>query len=94
MSKAEDKAKIAYQFWDISPNNYREYKGFVKGYQQAEKDLALTWEDVKRIVEIADKLCPYTSKDIAEFQENFQTEEAYYKEVLRRFNEAGGGKNL
>ena len=39
MSKAENEAKIAYQFWDISPNNYREYKGFVKGYQKATKDL-------------------------------------------------------
>jgi len=65
-------------------------------YEESEisNDLAMTWEDVKQIVEIADKLCPYTSKNIAEFQQEFQTEESYYKEVLRRFNEAGGGKNL
>ena len=106
MSKAEDKAKIAYQFWDISPNNYREYKGFIKGYEQAEIDLEiipaeeayntgfsdglkerLTWEDVKLIVEIADHLCPYTDKGIAEFQAEFQTEEAYYKEVLKLYND-------
>lgn len=49
----------------------------------------LTWHDIKRIVEIADKLCPYTSKDIAEFQENFQTEEAYYKEVLKQYQDGG-----
>ena len=86
MSKAEDKAKIAYQFWDISPNNYREYKGFVKGYQQAEKDLALTWEDVKRIVEIADSLMPYVCVKQGDLEHNFQSEEEYYKEVLRRYN--------
>ena len=80
MSKAEDKAKIAYQFWDISPNNYREYKGFVKGYQQAEKDLALTWEDVKRIVEIANKMMPSLDHEL-------QSEEAYYKEILNKYNE-------
>ena len=60
---------------------------FQKGYEQAEKDLALTWEDVQRIVEIADQLCPYTSKEMAEFQANFQTEEAYYREVLKRYND-------
>ena len=87
MSKAEDKAKIAYQFWDISPNNYREYKGFVKGYEQAEKDLALTWEDVKRIVEIADSLMPYVCVKQGDLEHNFQTEENYYREVLKRFNQ-------
>ena len=87
MSKAEDKAKIAYQFWDISPNNYREYKGFVKGYQQAEKDLALTWEDVKRIVEIADSLMPYVCIKQGDLEHNFQSEENYYREVLKRFNQ-------
>lgn len=60
-------------------------KSFIAGAKWAE----LTWEDVKRIVQIADKLCPYTSKDIAEFQENFQTEEAYYKKVLELFNDGG-----
>ena len=54
----------------------------------------LTWEDVKRIVEIADHLCPYTSKEMAEFMTEFQDEESYYREVLRRFSEEGGGKNL
>ena len=58
-------------------------------YEESEisNDLALTWEDVKQIVEIADKLCPYTSKNIAEFQQEFQTEEAYYKRVLEEFND-------
>jgi len=90
MTKAAEHARKAY------PNHNQLVQRYCyrQGYHQAEKDLAMTWEDVKQIVEIADKLCPYTSKNIAEFQQEFQTEEAYYKEVLRRFNEAGGGKNL
>ena len=48
----------------------------------------LNWEDVKCIVEIADRLCPYTDKDIAEFRDNFQTEDSYYREVLRQYNES------
>ena len=93
ISKAEERAMQAYPnmtfpFTPLDLNAYRR-GAFINGYEQAEKDLALTWEDVKRIVEIADKLCPYTSKDIAEFQENFQTEEAYYKKVLELFNDGG-----
>ena len=62
------------------------------GFEHAEKVLKLKWQDVKRIVEIADHLCPYTSKEIAVFKDEFQTEEAYYKEVLKRFNEARDGR--
>ena len=85
MSKAEDKAKIAYQFWDISPNNYREYKGFVKGYQQAEKDLALTWEDIETINRLTSEVCSEFFGDPCG-SEDFDREKTY-TEVLRRFNE-------
>ena len=54
----------------------------------------LTWQDIKRIVEIADQLMPYATVKLGGLEHDFQTEESYYKEVLRRFNEAGGGKNL
>ena len=50
------------------------------GYKQAEKDLALTWEDIKMIFTIADN---YDS----EFNRPHIGSDAYYKEVLRRFNE-------
>jgi len=50
----------------------------------------LTWKDIKRIVKIADDLIPCTpfvsvSEQI--FADEFQSEEAYYKEILKRFNE-------
>ena len=94
ISRARQKALETYPEDDFYGVCIACREAYQYGYEQAEKDLAMTWEDVKQIVEIADKLCPYTSKNIAEFQQEFQTEEAYYKEVLRRFNEAGGGKNL
>ncbi len=62
------------------------------GYEQAEKDLALTWEDVMRIVEIADMLMPFDAVDIKDLEQEFQSEEGYYKEVvLKRFNTTKNG---
>lgn len=45
----------------------------------------LTWRDIKRIVTIADDLLP--GHDIEQLISEFQTEESYYKEVLRRYME-------
>jgi len=45
----------------------------------------LTWEDIKRIVNIADDLLP--GIDTAAILSEFQTEEAYYKEILKRYKE-------
>lgn len=59
--------------------------GYINGYTDGECEHGLDWQDIKRIVEIADQLLPYSSKDIAEFQAEFQTEEQYYREVLRRW---------
>lgn len=49
----------------------------------------LTWQDIKQIVKIADDLIPCTpfvsvSEQI--FADEFQTEESYYTEILKRFN--------
>ena len=50
------------------------------------KTQELTWEDMKAIVEIADDLLPDPryKKDL---DASLQSEEAYYKEVLKRFND-------
>lgn len=40
--------------------------------------MKLTWKDIKRIVNLADK--------VIEEEQYLATEEAYYTEVLRRFN--------
>lgn len=65
----------------MEPKNYR--VRFVD--MQVGFDPAITWQDVKKIVEIADKLCPYAPRDLAELGMEFQTEQAYYQEVLNRF---------
>ena len=49
------------------------------------KTQELTWQDVKRIVTIADDLLP--GHDIEQLTSEFQTEESYYQEVLKRFKE-------
>lgn len=46
----------------------------------------LTWQDIKAIVNIADDILP-DPRYKQDLDTSFQSEEAYYKEVLRRFNE-------
>lgn len=56
---------------------------YVAGYKEAEKDLALTWEDVKAIVTTADSMLTHTAWDVIDWPD----EQKYYEEVLHRFNE-------
>lgn len=56
MSKAEEAALKAYPnvlfpFTPLDLNAYRR-EAFINGYGAAEKDLALTWEDMQKIYEI------------------------------------------
>ena len=53
------------------------------GYGQAEKDLALTWEDIKLITTIADDMLTGTAWDAIDWPD----EQKYYEEVLRRYQE-------
>ena len=66
--------------WEV---NHRE-EAYQQGYLAGLKE-RLTWEDVKRIVEIADSLLPYASVKLADLEHEFQTEQMYYEEVLKRF---------
>ena len=45
------------------------------------------WRDIKKLVEIADNLMPYASIKNGGLEHDFQTEENYYNEVLKRYNE-------
>jgi len=85
MSKAEDRALEAYpstsHYWNAEPDRNAEAREFYKqGYHQAEKDLELTWEDLKMIDEISDQV--YAECDVNVFDEK-----EYYQEVLKRFKE-------
>ena len=71
MSKAE---KRACQYTGYCKN--QSYSDFLKGYQQAEQDLELTWEDISVIREIILNLNGY-----------LLTREEYCKEVLKRFKD-------
>ena len=57
------------------------------GYHQAEKDHAISWRDIKRIVEISDALLPYASVKHADLEHEFQSEEDYYKAVLKKYQD-------
>lgn len=71
MSKAIKRAKERY--W-LKPNNIEtqeKYAAYVEGYQQAEKDLTLTIEDIKTIDRLLNKCVDCNNP---------------YQEVLNRFN--------
>lgn len=60
-------------------------QAFLHGYEQAEEDLALTWEDIQLIIKISDRLIMLMADRIK--WNNLASEQEYYEEVLRRFNE-------
>jgi len=87
-NKAEERALEAYPkdiekyvgvngVKSVVDNNSWQRAIFLKGYQQAEKDLALTWEDI----EVIDQIFTDVFKDDFDVLTN-----EYYQEVLNRFN--------
>lgn len=58
---------------------------FQDGYEQAEKNLSLTWKDIKKISRILDIM---VDDDIEGKIPEKWGEEEYYEEVLRRFNKS------
>lgn len=88
ISKAEDAAMQAYPnmtfpFTPLDLNAYRR-GAFIQGYQQAEKDLALTWEDVQLLHIITEKYMRELDNRIEAYPSSSQE---LFEEVLRRFNE-------
>ena len=84
LSKAELAASNAAYGWQADENGKLSLemfpkpfkRGFLKGYEQAEKDLVLTWEDIRTIHEL--------SEDVWEPNCN---EQECYTEVLKRYLE-------
>ena len=56
-----------------------------RGYEQAEKDLALTWEDIQTIDNIVVDMARNTDWPL-------RGQEVFYTEVLNRFNKSKEGK--
>ena len=93
MDKTEEMASKAYPKDDAKvfhsafgtleiDNNAPGREGYIKGYRQAQQDLALTAEDVALIVKI--------NEDVIE--EAGGTPGDYFRETLRRFNETRGNE--
>ena len=85
MTKAEERALEAYPIHPTLPNEVKDYiaaeqQAYRKGYEQAEKDLALTWEDIGTILQIVAKGDWYDFEISDKFQE-------FCEEVLKRFKE-------
>lgn len=73
-------ATLPYGEWDLNGVSRR---GFQEGYETAEKDLALTWEDMKTIVQIL------AESDWYDFEISCKLwSKEFYEEVLKRFKEA------
>lgn len=56
---------------------------YLQGYEQAEKDLALTWEDMRKIILIDEEMM-----DDPEAHPEWMEEQPFYEEMLKRFKEA------
>jgi hypothetical protein len=84
MSKAEDRAIEKYPIemyeevgWRCVDKNTHKRQYFIEGYHQAEKDLALTWEDMREIYCITLNLREHLGASVFG--------EPLYQEVLKRF---------
>lgn len=56
--------------------------GYLKGYDQAEKDLELSWEDIASINDVVTEMLRECGDDIL-----YDTEEEFCKEVLKRLKD-------
>lgn len=86
MTRAEQRALEAYPRDEDKEMNFRRanYRiAYERGYEQAEKDLALTWEDVQLLDFYAMECQVEESKG-----RKFNSSQEFFEEVLRRFKEA------
>jgi hypothetical protein len=75
-----------YESHYLGDANEEKREGFIEGYQQAEKDLELSLEDIPKIFQISEEL-----KTSWWFRDNEQTKligtQTFWEEVLKRFKE-------
>jgi len=89
MSKAEERAKERYMIdrGDDTPEtsglDMQGASDFIEGYEQAEKDLALTWEDMMLIHKCIKDAMNY---HLYKMLEGAEGQKVVYEEVLNRFN--------
>lgn len=93
ISKAEERAleifpstekewKSEFGTFHFDDTNVEHREGFIVGYEQAEKDLALTWKDMRKIIRIDEEMM-----DDPEAHPEWMEEQPFYEEMLQRFKE-------
>lgn len=88
MSKAEKRAHECYPDDDVASITSR--IGFLLGYQQAEKDLKLTWEDMMQIHKCIKDAMNYHQHKM---MQSVEGQKVIYQEVLKRFKEDKGKRH-
>lgn len=76
--------RVVYNTAEKSFNHHDLMSAAQRGYEQAEKDLALTWEDIKKIDSLSMEV---TTLFVSIGRNKDILERPYYEEVARRFNE-------
>ena len=89
MSKAEELASKEWSDLGFCNNEQSNaFKlGYLKGYHQAEKDLELTWEDVKLLQGISHEVFIEVANGCIDYYQIYPTEQSFLEEVLKRFKE-------
>ena len=79
--------RVVYNTKEKSFTHYELMCAAQKGYEQAEKDLALTIEDVRIILDKENDILHECNDNSQQVIEVYPKEEDYYGEILKRFNE-------
>jgi hypothetical protein len=90
MSKAEEKSLLEFpdpmgpgSRYDDTSILREAREAYVKGYREAERDKALTWQDMRTIATLFDEM---VDEDVKGDIPNEWNDEQYYRELLRRYN--------
>ena len=74
-----------YYTHEVRDENLENRKKFIEGYRTAEKDLELTWKDMKAIIEL--------DGNVGEC-DDFHGSKKYYEKVLEMFKEKKYGERI
>ena len=83
MCKAEDKAEEYAKNFILTVDHLSDAeRAFRDGYEQAENDNELTWEDLKLLQGISNEVLGNVG-----FYQIYPTEQSFFEEILERFKE-------
>ena len=89
MKRAEEEALKAYPPRSIAANydTIARRDAFEFGYLKAEKDLELTWEDLKLLQDISNEVFAEVANGSVDYYQIYPTQQSFLEEVLKRFKE-------